>query len=313
MSWSATDIPDQAGRTVVVTGANSGLGYHASAELARRGARVVMACRDAGRGAEALARLRTVAPTAHVVVEALDLASLASVRDFSDRLSEQFPDGIDVLLNNAGVMATPPRKTADGFELQLGTNHLGHFALTGLVLPLLLRRPGARVVTVSSQAHRMGRIDFSDLMSERGYQKWRVYGQSKLANLLFAFELGRRAQAAGLDLVSAAAHPGYANTNLQSVGPRMAGNSVMEKLTGVANVLFGQPAAMGALPELYAATMPDVRSGEYFGPGGFAEWRGAPKRVAPSAAAGDLSVAQRLWEESERLTGVTYEALRPVA
>ncbi|MGN6246374.1 MAG: oxidoreductase [Motilibacteraceae bacterium] len=313
MSWSATDIPDQAGRTVVVTGANSGLGYHASAELARRGARVVMACRDAGRGAEALARLRTVAPTAPVVVEPLDLASLASVREFSDRLSERFPDGVDVLLNNAGVMATPPRRTADGFELQLGTNHLGHFALTGLVLPLLLRRPGARVVTVSSQAHRMGRINFSDLMSERSYQKWRVYGQSKLANLLFAFELGRRAQAAGLDLVSAAAHPGYANTNLQAVGPRMAGNSVMERLTGVANVLFGQSAAMGALPELYAATMPDVRSGEYFGPGGFAEWRGAPKRVAPSPAAGDLAVATRLWEESERLTGVTYEALHPAA
>ncbi|HEU4675363.1 MAG TPA: oxidoreductase [Motilibacteraceae bacterium] len=313
MSWSATDIPDQTGRTVVVTGANSGLGYHASAELARRGARVVMACRDAGRGAEALARLRTVAPTAPVVVEPLDLASLASVRDFSDRLSEQFPDGIDVLLNNAGVMATPPRKTADGFELQLGTNHLGHFALTGLVLPLLLRRPGARVVTVSSQAHRMGRIDFSDLMSERKYQKWRAYGQSKLANLLFAFELARRAEAAGLDLKSVAAHPGYANTNLQAVGPRMAGNSLMEKLTGVANVLFGQPAADGALPELYAATMPDVRTGEFFGPSGFAETRGTPKRVASSAAAQDLLVAERLWAESERLTGVTYEALRPAA
>src|SRR4051812_34116937 len=277
--WTAADMPDQSGRRALVTGANSGIGLEAAKALAEGGARVILACRDVGRGEEAARRIE-----GDVEVRRLDLADLASVRDFAAGL-----DGpLDLLVNNAGVMAPPRRTTADGFELQIGTNHLGHFALTGLLLDRLLEGERPRVVTISSGAHRIGRIDFDDLQSERRYRRWQAYGQSKLANLLFAFELQRRA---GLALFSVAAHPGYSATNLQ-------GRSL-----AVFNLLLAQSAAMGALPTLYAATM-DVPPAAYIGPGGPGEMRGHPKLVSASAAARDEATAARLWEISERLTGI---------
>ena len=222
MSWTAADIPDQTGQTAVVTGANSGIGLIAARELARAGATVVMACRDQGKGEDAIAELRKEVPGAEPQLRRLDLASLASVREFATAVSGQH-GSIDLLVNNAGVMATPRRETADGFELQLGTNHLGHFALTGLLLQRLNAGPEPRVVTVTSTAHRTGRINFDDLQGEKRYFRWAAYGQSKLANLLFAYELQRRAEAAGLELRSIAAHPGYSATNLQSAGPGLGG------------------------------------------------------------------------------------------
>lgn len=308
--WTAAEIPDLTGRMAVVTGANSGLGLHTSLELARHGARVVLACRDEGKGAGALRRIRDEVPGAEVELGALDLADLAPVRRFAEAYAS-LHDRLDILVNNAGVMALPYRRTADGFEMQLGTNHLGHFALTGLLLPTLLARHGARVVTLSSQAHRFGRVDIDDLHSERRYRKWFAYAQSKLANLLFMSELARRADAAHAALVSVAAHPGYAATNLQLAGPRMAGNTLAEKASALGNRLIAQSDAQGALPSLYAATAPDVRGGECFGPDGPFEQRGYPKRVGTSKAARDEVTARRLWEVSEQLTGVRYEALTP--
>jgi NAD(P)-dependent dehydrogenase (short-subunit alcohol dehydrogenase family) len=287
-------MPDLAGRVAVVTGANSGIGFHAARELAAHGAKVVLAVRDAeGKGADAAARM-----TGDVEVRRLDLADLASVRAFA----EGFDGPLDILVNNAGVMATPRRVTADGFELQLGTNHLGHFALTGLLLD---RLRGGRVTTVSSGAHNMGWIRFDDLMGERRYQRWLAYGQSKLANLLFAFELQRRADAAGFELTSTAAHPGYAATNLQLAGPRLEGSKVRELLGRLGNVVLAQSDEMGALPTLYAATE-DLPGGTYVGPDGFAEQRGHPKIVGANGRARDEETARRLWDVSEELTGVTY-------
>jgi NAD(P)-dependent dehydrogenase (short-subunit alcohol dehydrogenase family) len=300
--WAASDIPALDGRTAVVTGANSGLGFHTALELARRGAHVVLACRDATRGRAALERIRSVVPEAAVELDELDLADLASVRKFAGARGQT----LDVLVNNAGVMAIPRRETADGFEMQLGTNHLGHFALTALLMPALLARPGARVVTVSSTVHRSGSIHFDDLMLERGYRPWKAYSQSKLANLLFAYELDRRARAAGRELASVAAHPGYAATNLQSVGPRERGSRLGVAVMRAANAVLAQSDAMGALPSLYAATAPAVEGGQYFGPGGIAQQRGYPKLVESNRASHDLDVARRLWEVSEELTGVRF-------
>jgi NAD(P)-dependent dehydrogenase (short-subunit alcohol dehydrogenase family) len=308
MPWTAADIPDLSGRDAVVTGANSGLGLQIALELARHGVRVVLACRDTGKGDDAAARIRESAPQSKLEVARLDLADLTSVRAFADRYQSE-RTGLDLLVNNAGVMALPHRRTTDGFEMQLGTNHLGHFALTGLLLPALLEREAARVVTMSSGAHQMGRIRFDDLQSERRYQRWLAYGQSKLANLLFAFELSRRAAVADLDLTSVAAHPGYAATNLQSAGARMEGSGLKEQLAKLGNRLFAQSDAQGALPALYAATMPDVTGGEYFGPDGFSGARGYPTRAHTTKAARDPDLARRLWEVSEELTGVSYERL----
>jgi len=308
--WTADDIPDQTGRTAVVTGANSGLGFETALELARHGAHVVLACRDPGRGNDALGRVRAGAPGAEVELAPLDLADLASVRSFADAYAGGH-EGLDMLVNNAGVMAIPRRETADGFEMQLGTNHLGHFALTGLLLASLLARPGARVVTVSSRMAEIGRMDFDDLQSRRRYQKWPAYGQAKLANQLFAVELDRRAWAAGLDLVSVAAHPGYASTNLQRVGPRATGNALGERMTDVANRVFAQSAADGALPSLYAATATEVRGGRYYGPDRLFGMRGSPRLVPLVKRATDPATARRLWEVSEELTGVSYPARNP--
>jgi NAD(P)-dependent dehydrogenase (short-subunit alcohol dehydrogenase family) len=297
--WTAADIPDQSGRLAVVTGANSGLGLATARELARAGATVVMACRDTTKGDRAASDI----DTGHVTVRALDLADLGSVREFADRLAAEH-DRLDLLINNAGVMAVPRRTTVDGFESQFGTNHLGHFALTGLLLARLLAAPEPRVVTVSSGLHRIGRINFDDLQGERHYLNWLAYGQSKLANLLFCFELQRRASAAGTKLESMAAHPGYAATNLQSSGGRFA----VERWAGwVGNKLVAQSADMGALSTLYAATAPDVPGGTFVGPDGLFEQRGHPHTVTAAGRAYDTAAAGRLWELSEELTGVTYE------
>ncbi len=296
-SWSPADIPDQSGRTALVTGANSGLGLHTTIELARHGARVVMACRDAGRAEAAIGRVRTEVPAGSVELLTLDLASLASVEAAAGELSGRM-DRLDLLVDNAGVMAVPETRTADGFELQLGTNHLGHFALTGRLLPLLLRSTAPRVVVVASFAHKLGKMNFADLNSEKSYAAWGAYGQSKLANLLFVRELSVRAR--GTSLVVAAAHPGYAATHLQS-----SQNPVMNLLMKVGSGVLAQSDAQGAWPSLYAATMPDVRPDEYFGPH-LLEMRGHPTRVGRTKAARDDTSARRLWAESERLTQVAY-------
>ena len=295
MAWTAADIPAQAGRTIVVTGATSGIGYHTARELARAGAEVVLAVRDTARGEEARAQ------TGAAAVVRLDLADLASVRAAASELRERWPR-LDVLVNNAGVMAPPRRETRDGLELQMATNHFSPFALTGLLLDTL--RDGS-VVTVASGAHRGARIDFDDLQSERGYHGFRVYSRTKLANLLFTFELGRRAAAAGLELRSVAAHPGLARTNLYA-GSELTGNRVKELAIGWGMRLLGQSDARGALPSLYAATVPGLPSGSYVGPDGMHEWRGHPKLVSASKAAYDEAAARRLWDVSEDLTGVRY-------
>jgi NAD(P)-dependent dehydrogenase (short-subunit alcohol dehydrogenase family) len=293
------ELPDQTGRTAVITGANSGIGLEAARALAGAGAEVIMACRDTTKGEAAAAAIRTTAPSAKLAVEELDLASLDSVRAFT--ASDQH-GRLDMLINNAGVMVPPYRKTADGFELQLGTNHLGHFALTGLLLGRLLGTPGARVVNVSSTAHKIGRIDFDDLQSERSYQRWRAYGQSKLANLLFTFELDRRLRAAGSGLRSLAAHPGYSATNLQFA----ATPSRIERIgSTVLNRVVAQSAEQGADPTLYAATA-DIPGGSFVGPDGFQEMRGKPTLVRATRAARDEDVAARLWEVSEQLTDVRF-------
>ncbi|MCX5382612.1 oxidoreductase [Streptomyces sp. NBC_00083] len=303
--WSAQDIPDQSGRTAVVTGANSGIGLVTARELARRGARVVLACRSEARGRQAVESVRRDVPGADVELLLLDLADLASVRAFA----EAFPyERLDLLINNAGVMALPHGRTADGFETQFGVNHLGHFALTGLLLPRLRAAGAGRVVSLSSGMHALSNIDIGDLNSDRRYRRWVAYGRSKSANLLFVHELARRLEAAGSDVVAAAAHPGYAATNLQTQAVRMEGRRRAERIVELGNRIMAQPAEAGALPTLYAATAPGVRPDSFTGPS-LMMWRGAP---APSWRApwtvNDLA-GERLWTASEQLTGVTYEAL----
>lgn len=293
-----TDIPDQSGLTILVTGATSGLGFESAKALAAAGADVILA----GRSPERLQSAQSQIPQETRLL-LVDLGDLASVREAAGRV-----DHVDVLINNAGVMAPPFGRTADGFETQIGTNHLGHFALTGLLLPKMpVASRDARVVTVSSSAHRMGAIDLEDLnYDHRRYLAWSAYGQSKLANLLFAAELDRRAQAAGWRLRSMAAHPGWASTNLQFAGPAMAHNPVGKLITRLMNTLVAQSAESGARPQVYAATMPDVLGGQYYGPDGLFESRGAPKKVGRTGAARDEAVAAALWDLSEELTGVTY-------
>jgi NAD(P)-dependent dehydrogenase (short-subunit alcohol dehydrogenase family) len=306
--WTADRIPDQTGRVAVVTGANSGLGLITARELARAGATVVLACRNTDKGATALGEITNEVPEARAELAALDLASLDSIRSFAQGFKDSH-NGLDLLINNAGVMAPPRRTTKEGFELQFGTNHLGHFALTGLLLGALEGHTDARVVTVSSTAHRMGRIDFDDLHGERRYRRWRAYGQSKLANLLFALELDRRLRAAGSTIKSLAAHPGYAATNLQSAAAPVLDRAVMV----VTNRLLAQSGEVGALSLLYAATEPGLEGGTYVGPDGRREQRGHPQPEAvPARAALDEAVAARLWDASEEATGVRF-ALGPTS
>lgn len=283
-AWTPDDMPDLTGRTAIVTGGSGGIGLPTALELARHGAHVVIAARSEARGEAAVAAIGRAVPGAHVTCRRLDLADLASVREFAAQVDE-----VDLLINNAGVMALSG-ETRDGFEIQFGVNHLGHFALTGLLLPLLLARPGARVVTVSSKAHAAGRLDVDDLGPLRGFNPMRGYGRSKLANLLFALELQRRAERAGADLTSVATHPGATATDIVKVGrfkPLLA--------------RFLQPAEAGALPSLYAATSPAIRGGEFVGP--------RLRILTPSADARSEELAARLWEVSAELTGVRFERI----
>ncbi|MGW6055001.1 oxidoreductase [Streptomyces sp. NPDC055189] len=308
--WNASDIPDQSGRTAVVTGANSGIGYVTARELARRGARVVLACRSVERGTRALEQLRSEVPSAEAEFRRLDLGDLRSVREFAaayDRDGEG--EGLDLLVNNAGVMALPYGQTADGFETQFGVNHLGHFALTGLLLPRLLRTPGARIVTVSSAFHVLANIDMGDLNSARSYRRWIAYGRSKTANLLFVHELARRLAARGSGIVAAAAHPGYAETNLQAAAPRMEGRKVAERVMWLGNRVLAQPATAGALPTLYAATARGVRPDSFTGPRVLG-WQGAPGKSWRAKWTLNDTASERLWAASVGLTGVEYGALR---
>ncbi len=299
-------MPDLTGRTAVVTGASSGIGEVTALELARHGAAVTLAVRSRERGALSADRIRAVAPDADVSVGLLDLADLSSVRAFAASWSDEHPVGLDLLVNNAGIMAVPQRTTVDGFESQLATNHLGPFALTGLLLPALVARPRSRVVTVSSNAHRFGRIDLDDLQRTRRYRAWSAYGASKLANLLFTAELDRRLSAVDAGVHAVAAQPGYSATHLVAGGPASRFGRVGTWVGSAANAVLAQSAEMGALPTLYAATAPGVPGGAYFGPDGFGEQRGYPRLVGRSAAAADADVARRLWAASEDLTGVRY-------
>jgi NAD(P)-dependent dehydrogenase (short-subunit alcohol dehydrogenase family) len=317
MSWTLDDMPDQHGRTVVVTGATSGVGEVTAAALAARGAHVVLAVRSAERATATSERIRTSAPGASLEHLPLDLADLGSVGAAAAELRARH-GRIDAVVANAGIMAPPLRRTADGFELQLGVNHLGHAALVAQVLPLLLAARDPRVVVVSSTMHRIGTIDLDDLNWERTrYQRWLAYGRSKLANLLYVLELQRRLETAGVTATAVAAHPGYARTALQRSGPTMQGGvsgALTGTLTAVGTTLFGQSAARGALPQLYAATEPDLPGGSYWGPDGPGEQRGRhPAPAARSRAASDTAVAAQLWEATEAMTGVTADLPEPAA
>ncbi|MBS9532771.1 SDR family NAD(P)-dependent oxidoreductase [Mycobacterium sp. M1] len=299
--WTAGDVPDQSGRVAVVTGSNTGIGYHTAAVLAKHGARVVLAVRDLDKGQAAVKKITRAAPDAQVTVQELDLSSLESVRAAAKALGAAYPR-IDLLINNAGVMYTPKQTTVDGFELQFGTNHLGPFALTGLLLPRMMRVKGSRVVTVASAAHRiMAQIHFEDLQWENGYNRIAAYGQSKLANLMFTYELQRRLAAKHKSTIAVAAHPGVANTELTRYLP-----AFLRPADRLLMPLVVQSAAMGALPTLRAATDTAVQGGQYYGPDGIGEQRGHPKLVDSSKQSQDVELQDRLWAVSEELTGVTF-------
>lgn len=305
--FTTKDIPDQNGKTAIVTGATGGLGYETARMLAGAGARVILAGRNADKGADALKRIRALHPRADIAFEIVDLGNLASIAAFGQRMKEQHGK-LDLLINNAGVMTPPTRQeTADGFELQFGTNHLGHFALTGQLLPLLIAAHGARVVTISSGAAHFGRIDFDNLQAEQAYRPMRAYGASKLANLLFSREFQHRSDVNSWNILNANAHPGYARTDLIANGPgtmtgiAAVGTSLMERF-------LSQDATAGALPTIKAATAPNVRPLDYFGPDGFMQMKGAPTIVSPPSRAKDDAVARKLWDVSEQLTGIRYAA-----
>lgn len=293
--WTDENIPDLAGKTAIITGANSGIGYAAAKALAHKQANVILACRNQEKGEAAVRQIKQEQPQANAEWIQLDLCDLASVRRFVSEFTDRHTT-LEILINNAGIMMHPFGKTADGFELQFGTNHLGHFALTGLLLDTITHTPQARVVTVSSVAHRFGTIDFDNLHGERAYKPARAYGQSKLANLLFTYELQRRFEQTGLSAIAVAAHPGWAATNLPTYWT----------MVRILTPLLGQSPRMGALPALYAATATDVCGGSCYGPRGWLEATGYPTRVQSSANSHDVAVAARLWAISETLTGVQY-------
>ena len=304
MPWTEDDVPSMDDETVVITGANSGIGFHAARVFAAKGADVTMACRSVERGEDAADEIREEVPDAPVEVRELDLASLDSVEGFADGFMQDH-DALDVLCNNAGVMAIPRTETEDGFETQFGVNHLGHFALTAHLSDLVVSTDRARVVTTSSGAHERGTIDFEDPHGEDEYTKWGAYAQSKLANLLFAFELQRRFEDADVDAKSVGVHPGYAATDLQRRGPEMEGSRLKLGVMKSMNAVLAQSAERGALPILYGATA-ELEGGEYVGPGGFMNMRGYPEVQEPNERARDKETAERLWEVSEELTGVEF-------
>ncbi len=295
-NWDSRNIPDQTGRTVIVTGANSGIGFETARALASKNACVILACRNQNKGSAAVDKIRQDLPHADVRFLPLDLSDLASVKTFADQVNQDY-SRLDLLINNAGVMIPPYGKTAEGFELQMGTNHLGHFALTGRLIEMIRSTPESRVVSVSSMAHKGGNIDFSDLHWEhRKYKPWKAYGDSKIANLYFIFGLANRLAAEGSHVITAASHPGWTATELQ----RNSG------LASFFNPFFAQNTAMGALPTLYAACGPDVQSKGYFGPGGRLEVKGYPKQVRASSRSQNKEIGDRLWQMSEKLTGVPF-------
>ena len=305
--WTAADVPSQAGRVAVITGGNAGIGLGTATVLALRGGTVVLACRDDGKAKQAAGQIRSAAPDADVRTVHLNLASLGSVRRAAEEILASCPR-VDLLINNAGIMYVPFQRTEDGFELTFGTNHLGHFALTGLLLPRLLATPDARVVTVSSVAHRYGEMHFDDLMLTSNYQPDPAYGQSKLANLLFSYELSDRLAAAGAGTSSLAAHPGVVLTDLWRTSPSWQRGLISPRLRLI-NSWAAQPVSQGALPTLRAAADPAARSGEYYGPGGFHEYTGYPVRVESTAASHDPAAQHQLWDISEQLTGVSYTVM----
>jgi NAD(P)-dependent dehydrogenase (short-subunit alcohol dehydrogenase family) len=302
MATTQAEIPSQLGKTAVVTGATGGLGYEAALALAKAGAEVILTGRDDQKGRSAIEKISREVIGAKISYEHHDLASLASIADFAQRMHVR--QSLDLLINNAGVMALSRRQTtADGFEMQFGTNYLGHFALTARLMPLLRRASGPRVVSVSSLAHRTAFIDFGDLQGSRVYSPWKAYGQSKLACLIFALELQRRSDAAGWNLSSSAAHPGFSRTNLFASGP----GGLISLATDFAAPLFGHSAADGARPILFAATSPQAKPGAYYGPGGIGELRGAPAPALIMLRARDAVTAAKLWDVSEKLTGTSFE------
>jgi len=301
--WTAELIPDQTGKIFIITGANSGLGLESTRALARKRATVIMACRNLEKGKRSLEKLRREIPDALLDLQEMDLANLESIRNFVTYIFSTYKK-IDVLINNAGIMATPFAKTKDGFEIQFGINHLGHFVLTGLLFELLLKAPGSRVVNVSSMAARRASIDFDNLMGERSYVPWKAYGQTKLANLLFTFELQRRLETGNNNSVSIAAHPGGSATNLHKA---IQMNPVVKSIYNFLIRYFMQSAAKGALPQLYAATSPEAVPGDYYGPDGFNEIAGYPAKAHIPVKAKDEQLAEKLWQVSEKLTGINYE------
>src|ERR1700733_6989807 len=314
--WTTNDIPSQAGRRVLITGANSGIGWGAALELACHGAEIILPARTEAKANEAVARIRAQVPNASLIPEILDLADLSSVHAFARRVAEMFPgQSLDLLINNAGVMAVPTRElTVDGYERQFATNYLGPFALTALLFWSIKPQPGSRIVTVSSGVSNQGKIEFDNLQSQRRYSPmWQAYAQSKLADLVFQQELQRRLTAIGSPIFSTGAHPGYAVTNLQTTGPGDNMPFLMRFGMMILKPLASQDAAHGALPTLFAATSPEAQPGGYYGPSGFQELKGHPVPAKITAAAKDAALAKRLWAESERLTGVTFGALSDVA
>lgn len=303
--WTESNIPDLHGQTIVITGANSGIGLEATKILAGKGAHVVLACRNADKALSAIQLIKAEKRDASVEFMKLDLADLASVRAFASNLGEKF-DAIDRLINNAGLMAIPYRPTEDGFEMQFGVNHLGHFALTNLLLPLLANSESARVVTVSSNAHNFGKMNWDNLNAEQSYSKWGAYGQAKLANLLFTYELERKLEYSPAAIDSVACHPGYAATELQTKGAKMEGSSFMEKANDLANKIFAQDARGGALPTVRAAYDSAVQGGCYVGPAGFLNMRGEPVVQNSNKASHDRGDAERLWTVSEEMTSTSF-------
>ncbi|MCK9282425.1 MAG: SDR family NAD(P)-dependent oxidoreductase [Melioribacteraceae bacterium] len=295
-NWDATNVPMQQGKVAVVTGSSSGIGFETARVLASKNAKVIIAVRNIDKGSAALEKIKSEFPESNVEVRILDLADLKSIHSFAESFKKEY-DSIDLLINNAGVMIPPYSKTKDGFELQFGTNHLGHFALTGLLLDLIKKRKNSRIVTVSSKAHNMGELHLDDLnWVKRDYKAWKAYGDSKIANLYFTYELQRKLEVAGLDTIAVAAHPGLTKSELDRYST----------IVGYLNKFLAQSPQMGALPTLYAATANDVKGGEYFGPSDWSEWRGYPKLVTSKELSHNKEIAEKLWEVSEKLTKVKY-------
>ena len=307
MNWTATEIGELENELVVITGANSGLGFSATKILAEHGAKVVMACRSLDKAEQAKEEIEKEVDEPDLEVMELDLSDLESVKSFSEEFKQKY-DSLDILCNNAGLMALPRRETEDGFEMQLGVNHLGHFALTAHLIDLIVEA-GGRVVNQSSMAHEDGEIDFDDLMGEKNYSKWGAYAQSKLANLLFTYELNRRLEDKDIDVESVACHPGISDTNLFKIGPKMEHSKIKLYLGQMISKIFGQSPSKGCLPMLYAATSEQIQGGEYIGPDGFKHARGYPEKQESSEASHNEDDAKKLWERSEELTRLKFKIL----